>query len=549
VDPLTSEQMLAALAPGEALLTWAWAGDGVVALVAREGEVRGVTLAQDRDEAETLTERINALRAHIAQRPAGAGDAPPASVVDGARDAALPEAVRDLLAGASSVIAVTDGPLTGVPVELLLPGVSIAYAPTATIALRPRLNGEASTAVASTGGVIVGDPVFAGFERQEPDYPETGVLLAMVQEGSNADAAGLSRGDVLLSYAEHELASAEDLGPAIGATAESMATRGVSDQDRPVTARVWREGEEIEVSLAPGRMGVQLSQATPADGLRSMARLDRSADALAAEATALEQVRFYGGGLLPLPATRLEASAIASMLGEEATLLLGEDATAPRLREAVESSPPRVLHLATHGLLGSADRPLLASVALSTPEEPTRTDNGFVTLGDILSTWGGQLRGAELVTLSACDTGRGMRQGGTMMALPLGLLISGTDTVVASLWKVDDRATALLMARFYANWLGRTETARASDGVTYSPGEPMPKLAALREAQAWLRSLTAADLDMLGDDSGQTIAQSVSRDPRPRRGRLVEAAENQADRHPYDHPFYWSAFVLYGSPE
>ena len=293
-------------------------------------------------------------------------------------------------------------------------------------------------------------------------------------------------------------------------------------------------------------MGVRLSQAPPADGLRSMATLDRSADELAARATALEQVRFYGGGLSPLPATRLEASVIASMLGADATLLLGPDATAPRLREAVEASPPRVIHLATHGLLGSSDRPLLASVALSTPEEPSAADNGFVTLGDILSTWGGQLRATELVTLSACDTGRGVRQGGTMMALPLGLLIAGTDTVVASLWKVDDKATALLMARFYSNWLGKAASERAIDGVRYSPGEPMPKLAALREAQAWLRGLTRQEAERM-TASTDAVAQSTTRDPRPRRGRqLVNAPD--ADTRPYDHPFYWSAFVLYGSP-
>jgi hypothetical protein len=459
-----------------------------------------------------------------------------AAVLAAARAAAAPDALRELLAGASSVIAVADGPLSGVPLELLLER-SVAHAPSATIALRPRLDASSSTTVlASSAGVVVGDPVFAGSDREE---------------GSNAGIAGLTRGDVLLSYGEHELASAADLGPAIGATAEALATRGVSDE-RPVTARVWRldddgRGEELEVALATGRMGVQMDQRPPSAGLRSMATFDRSADELAAGATALEQVRFYGGALSALPATRLEAAAVASMLGDDATLLLGPDATAPRLREAMEAAPPRVLHLATHGLLGSSDRPLLASVALSTPETPTAEDNGFVTLGDILSTWGGQLRGAELVTLSACDTGRGVRQGGTSMAMPLGLMISGADSVLASLWKVDDRATALLMARFYSNWLGKTEGTREIDGKTYSPGEAMPKLASLREAQAWLRSMTREQAEAM-TGSPEAVNAAAGREPGPRRGRLTQVDASDASRR-YEHPFYWSAFVLYGSPE
>ena len=547
VDPMTSEQMLAALRPGEAVLTWAWTSDGVIALVARDGRVTGLTLAKDKAETEALNASLAALRTRIASRPV-AGDAGMNAELAAARRAVVPDELFAMLSGVSSVIAVADGPLMGVPIELLLPEVPVSYAPSATIALRPRLERSASTAsVASSAGVVVGDPVFAGMDRDEPDYPQAGILLVMVADDSNAAVAGLTRGDVLLSYGEHELAGPNDLGPAIGATAEALATRDESDTDRPIAARVWRDGQEIEVALAPGRMGVQMDQRPPADGLRSMATFDRSADELAANANALEQIRFYGGGLSRLPATRLEAEAVAALLGDEATLLLGDNATAPKLREAVESSPPRVLHLATHGLLGSADRPLLASLALTTPDEPTGEDTGFVTLGDILSTWGGQLRATELVVLSACDTATAVRQGDTMMALPLGLLVSGAESVLASLWKVDDRATALLMARFYANWLGKTESEREIDGVAYAPGEALPKLAALREAQAWLRDLTAEQVRTLTGATAGRIAAETSRGPSPRRGRL--SAGQDPDNRPYEHPYYWAAFTMHGQSE
>jgi len=559
VDPLGAEQMLEALAPDETLLMWSWTEDGVLALVAREGVVRGVTVAKGKNETTHLNAVLNTLRSRIASRPS-AGDTPYNTTLLAARDAAVPEALADLLAGSSSVITIVEGPLAGIPIELLVPDVRVVYAPSATIALRSRHDvhaGSDNFRSATMGtGVVLGDPIFAGNQtRPEPEYPKAGILLAMVTEDSNAEVAGLKRGDVLLTYGVHELTAAQDLGPAIASTAEALTTRSAAEDERPITVTVWRatqdgHGKTIAVNLAPGRLGVELSEAAPADGLRSMAALDRSAEVVAANESALEQVRFYGGTLSQLPATRLEATAVAAMLGDDAILLLGKDATAPKLREAIVATSPRVLHLATHGLMGSSDHPLLASIALTTPAEPTGEDNGFVTLGDILSTWVAQLHGTELVVLSACDTASAVRQGDTMMALPLGLLIGGADSVLASLWKVDDKATALLMARFYANWFGITESVRDIDGVTYSAGQPMSKLAALREAQQWLASLTVDQVDRIttGIDAA-AIIQGTSREPSARRGRVVKAPDSQADSRPYDHPFYWSAFVLYGSPE
>ncbi|MDP1563458.1 MAG: CHAT domain-containing protein [Pirellulaceae bacterium] len=275
--------------------------------------------------------------------------------------------------------------------------------------------------------------------------------------------------------------------------------------------------------------------------------LDRSGDAFSAHVSAVEQVRLYGKSLTPLPGTRLEGMVVASLLGADANLLLGADATAPKLNEAIESNPPRVLHLATHGLMGSSERPLLASLALTTPAEPTLGDTGFVTLEDILSTWGARLKGTELVVLSACDTARGVQKGDTSMALPLGLFVCGAETVIASQWKVDDTATALLMSRFYANWLGKTDSERVIDGVTFAPGQSLSKLAALREAQAWLRGLNSEQVAtitaaMSGTDGAKAVTQFT-------RGGDDELADANGSDFPFAHPFYWSAFVLYGSPE
>ena len=68
------------------------------------------------------------------------------------------------------------------------------------------------------------------------------------------------------------------------------------------------------------------------------------------------------------------------------------------------------------------------------------------------------------MVLSACDTAPGIQRGDTVMALPLGILVCGADSVVASLWKVDDRAKALLMARFLpTGWPGPNQNERSME--------------------------------------------------------------------------------------
>jgi CHAT domain-containing protein len=99
--------------------------------------------------------------------------------------------------------------------------------------------------------------------------------------------------------------------------------------------------------------------------------------------------------------------------------------------------------------------------------------------------------------------------------------------VVLSLWKVDDTATALLMTRFYQNLLGKR------------PGlvKPMPKADALAEAKRWLRTLPADEATRLGKDLTRGISESTG-PPR----------ETARSAHPYEHPYYWAAFILIGDP-
>jgi CHAT domain-containing protein len=289
-----------------------------------------------------------------------------------------------------------------------------------------------------------------------------------------------------------------------------------------------------------------------------MALLDqvtRGGGEFAASASATDQVRLFGGVLPPLLGSGREARAVSALLeraGVKPTLLAGVDAKAPALLEAVSSGRCRYLHLATHGLMGSVDRPLDASLALTQPEKPTPDDIGFLRLEDLISKWGGRLEGCELVVLSACDTQRGARRGDTVMSLPLGFFFAGARTVIASLWKVDDTATALLMTRFYENLLGTFKESREVPGRAYAAGEALPKADALREAKQWLRSLTGKERDQhvrrLGLQSATVVAKASEQergiaDKTVKAGPLV-----RGDARPYEHPYYWAAFILIGDP-
>ena len=142
---------------------------------------------------------------------------------------------------------------------------------------------------------------------------------------------------------------------------------------------------------------------------------------------------------------------------------------------------------------------------------------------------------ADLVTLSACESGLGRQGGGDgLLGFAQAFLLAGSRSVCLSLWQVDDTATALLMDRFYRNLLGKRE-----DGA-----KPMPKAEALREAKHWLRNLTA-------DEASQrlgVLTNGVVRGERPVRQEM-KAVPKAKDDKPYAHPRYWAAFILMGDPE
>jgi CHAT domain-containing protein/Tfp pilus assembly protein PilF len=111
----------------------------------------------------------------------------------------------------------------------------------------------------------------------------------------------------------------------------------------------------------------------------------------------------------------------------------------------------RIVHFATHALLNS-DHPELSGLVLSLVDEQGRSQNGFVDLQDIYN----MDLPAELVVLSGCETGLGKKVAGEgLVGLTRGFMYAGANRVMASLWKIDDRATAEFMRHFYTALLGQ----------------------------------------------------------------------------------------------
>ena len=190
----------------------------------------------------------------------------------------------------------------------------------------------------------------------------------------------------------------------------------------------------------------------------------------------------FGAPLHDLPHTREEVTEVNKLVGNDGIVLLGTEATETAFK-AQPLQDFKIIHLAAHGF---ADTQFPERSGLVLGVDPNSHDDGLLQVREII-----RLRfNADLVTLSACNTGVGKLQGEEGVTnLVEAFLVSGAKAVVASLWSADDTYTLDLMERFY------THIAEGQD-----------KAAALRQAK----------LDLLA-----------------KYGRQVP-------------PYYWGAFVLLG---
>jgi len=152
-----------------------------------------------------------------------------------------------------------------------------------------------------------------------------------------------------------------------------------------------------------------------------------------------------GLALRPLPLSGQEVKSIAALY-PQAEVYLGHEATEERAK-SIGPESRRLVHFACHGLLDERF-PLNSALALTVPEKPTEgQDNGLLQAWEIFES---VRLDADLVTLSACDTGLGREMAGEgLIGLTRAFQYAGARSVLASLWGVADRSTARFMQSFY----------------------------------------------------------------------------------------------------
>jgi len=152
--------------------------------------------------------------------------------------------------------------------------------------------------------------------------------------------------------------------------------------------------------------------------------------------------------LVALPESRNEVETIASDFPKPSTILLGNHATKTAFTE-LPLNEYKVIHLALHGYADPEfpDRSALVFAPQSSP-----ADDGLLQVRDIRTL----PLNSELVTLSACDTGVGPVGEEGVANIVNAFIEAGAQSVVSTLWELEDHSTAQLMIDFYQH-LGRGE--------------------------------------------------------------------------------------------
>jgi CHAT domain-containing protein/tetratricopeptide (TPR) repeat protein len=426
------------------------------------------------------------------------------------------------LIGAKRVLVLPSPALAGVPIEALA-AASRAHDPTLVFSYTPSGSMYAHLSAPQTRGaklrlLAIGDPTFAepAALGPAPIPPDHGISVVDVVPQSAADLFGIKPGDVLLEYNGKQLRTIKDL-----------VIVPAGDKSVRVPIKLWRDGEVRALEIAAGRLGIESNPNLTAAQVILAHR----------EATAILASGVRDASLTPLPGSRREVQDIAALFPQDqVTTLLGKDSTESNLQKLAASGALRsyrFIHLATHG---KANPSVALSSALflaaeSKREPPLFADpsavedvpDGQITAQQIVNTWD---LDADMVVLSACETGLGRYAGGEgYLGFTQALFVKGARSVVLSLWKVDDRATSLLMKRFYQNLLGKREDGKA----------PMLKAEALSEAKAWLRIQSAED-----DSTSRGEPRKSLKVSEPRKSRRAPG--------PFDSPYYWAGFILVGDP-
>ncbi len=212
-------------------------------------------------------------------------------------------------------------------------------------------------------------------------------------------------------------------------------------------------------------------------------------DKMITDSTSTRGKILRGNSVQPLPHTEKEVLQINKLFHEKSAVYLKEKASEAVL-DTLDLSAYRYLHFATHGFV-NATYSSLSGLLLSQYQRQNSSNDNILYVGEIYNL----KLNAELVVLSACETGLGaLKKGEGVIGLTRAFTFAGADNILASLWKVADQSTSDLVTKFYRQAFKNQKRQHKKD---FS--------AALRNAK--LKMISNPD---------------------------------------YTHPFYWSAFVLIG---
>jgi CHAT domain-containing protein len=221
-----------------------------------------------------------------------------------------------------------------------------------------------------------------------------------------------------------------------------------------------------------------------------------------------------------LPFTPLEGEAVMALFDPDTCQhLIADEATPDTVVQG--ASGRSYLHFSCHGLYAWQD--VMQSGLLLAGRRS-------LTLAEILATL--DLRATRLVTLSACETGITdiSQSPDEYLGLPAGFLQAGAPAIISTLWAVDDLSTMLLMEQFYQAHLH----------------DHAPPAAALRQAQRWLRDLTADHLrQRFAAEREALLTTRMPGDVISKQYRRFAALD--PEERPFAHPFYWAAFTFSGA--
>jgi CHAT domain-containing protein len=250
--------------------------------------------------------------------------------------------------------------------------------------------------------------------------------------------------------------------------------------------------------------------------------------------------------------SELEVEAIQSLFTAKKPAVLKRSEASKRALEeqAGTLASSTCLHFACHGYFNFA-QPQLSALILAgsrinlAPEDSDANRhwpqpdgsaldlNQCLTLLDLFQL---DLRQARLVALSACETGLSGPNSlsDEFVGLSSGFLYAGCNSVIGTLWTVNDLSTGLLMGQFYRLLKQQEQTQQHTEVAL-----------ALKQAQRWLRQLTCAEAVL-------TLQQQVPNLPEElQQTALLNIRRSLSERYaaedcPYSNPFYWAAFCAVG---